>query len=291
VGSQPLVYLYLSQVPYTGLDLGPVGTALYWLALIAWSVAAAYLVLFLGVPYANRSVRLLGVRVSDALNASRSIRDNMISSVSVPPMPELPARHTEHQSVPTPEKKEVLSEITHSYSPYEGFKSFAHNGALSIEDIVKGLSRHGEQSSVPMAVPEPVVAAAVQVPEPEDSKHYEPVVHTAVSEALSDMHGFTSALVAGDRATVFSVLREHVRCGGAPESLISSAVCLLDDTYRARVEGSQCDAHIERVAARLDTPTLEKLVAALATAIDSSYSDSVTGAKLAFTRALAVLGA
>jgi hypothetical protein len=34
----------LSQVPYTGLDLGPVGAVLYWGFLGVWAVFAIYLV-------------------------------------------------------------------------------------------------------------------------------------------------------------------------------------------------------------------------------------------------------
>ncbi len=37
-------YISLSQVPYTGLDLGPVGTVLYWVFLILWTFAGAYLI-------------------------------------------------------------------------------------------------------------------------------------------------------------------------------------------------------------------------------------------------------
>lgn len=37
-------YVSLSAVPYTGLDLGPVGTTLYWSFLVLWSLAAAYLI-------------------------------------------------------------------------------------------------------------------------------------------------------------------------------------------------------------------------------------------------------
>ncbi len=37
-------YINLSAVPYTGLDLGPVGTALYWSFLVLWCALAAYLV-------------------------------------------------------------------------------------------------------------------------------------------------------------------------------------------------------------------------------------------------------
>ncbi len=40
----PAPYITLSAVPYTGLDLGPVGTVLYWGFLVAWSLFAAYLI-------------------------------------------------------------------------------------------------------------------------------------------------------------------------------------------------------------------------------------------------------
>lgn len=37
-------YITLSQAPYTGLDLGPVGEVLYWSFLVLWCLAAAYLI-------------------------------------------------------------------------------------------------------------------------------------------------------------------------------------------------------------------------------------------------------
>jgi len=37
-------YVTLSAVPYTGLELGPIGTFLYWAFLVLWCLAAAYLV-------------------------------------------------------------------------------------------------------------------------------------------------------------------------------------------------------------------------------------------------------
>ncbi len=52
-----------------------------------------------------------------------------------------------------------------------------------------------------------------------------------------------------------------------------------------------CDENVARLTARLDTPTLEKLVVALTTAIDTGYTDATTAAKLALTRALSTLGA
>lgn len=39
-------YVSLNQVPYTGLDLGPVGTVLYWSFLVFWCLVAAYLIVY-----------------------------------------------------------------------------------------------------------------------------------------------------------------------------------------------------------------------------------------------------
>ncbi|MDP2648533.1 MAG: hypothetical protein Q8P19_01395, partial [bacterium] len=36
----------LSQIPYTGFDLGPIGNALYWLSLLSFAVAGAYLLVY-----------------------------------------------------------------------------------------------------------------------------------------------------------------------------------------------------------------------------------------------------
>ncbi len=40
----PTPYVTLSQTPYTGLEMGPLGTALYWSFLVVWCLIAAYLV-------------------------------------------------------------------------------------------------------------------------------------------------------------------------------------------------------------------------------------------------------
>jgi hypothetical protein len=39
-------YVSLTQIPYTGFDFGPVGDSIYWAALLAFAVAAAYLLVY-----------------------------------------------------------------------------------------------------------------------------------------------------------------------------------------------------------------------------------------------------
>jgi hypothetical protein len=218
----------------------------------------------------GRSLRSLGFRVREALNVRESllaVRQIVPASVSKPSPP--PAAQEPHPV----EYDETSREAPRGYSSYEGFKSFAHNGALSIEDIVKGLARNVEPIYENV---EPIVNDII--------------VNTASVSAPMNTRDFISALVRGDRVAVFAGLRQHVQGTESPEQLISAAVCLLDDAYRARVDGTDSDVDIARLVARLDTPTLEKLISALMTAIDSRYSVGMTSAKLALTRALAVLG-
>lgn len=275
-GVQPLAYLYLSQIPYTGLNLGPRGTVLYWLVLIGFALAAAYFVLFTIAPRVNNFLCDFGARVLAVLNEQRAAA---VPAYAIPAAP-APVASAPIFTLQT-------AEAPRGYSTYHGFKSFAHNGALSIDDIVKSLSRQRPAPVAPVVNVEPIQEKVEPI--------YENVELIATAEAVApapaSMRGFIAALLEGDRAAVFAGLRQHVRGAGAPEELITEAVCLLDDVYRARIDGTVCDPDIARLAARLSTPVLEKLIAALATAIDASYSTGVTGAKLALTRALTILGA
>lgn len=287
---QPLAaYLYLSQIPYTGLDLGPVGTVLYWLALIGWSLALAYLVLFGGLPYLRRRFGDFGGRVALALNTPA------LAAPSIPfPSPVIAV-------APKPAYTPTMSS-TGGYSSYEGFKSFAREGALSIEDIVKGLSkvpsdfRPFAAPVAPSAAPrvEPIyenVEPIYDRVEPIREEYLEPARAVAPSVIAPHIPAFLEALLAGDREAVFSMLRTEARSGGDTEALLTQVACALDDAYRARLEGIPVHPEIARITAAIATPVLERLVTAFVCAVDSSYSVGITGAKLALTRALATLGA
>jgi len=260
-----------APVATLGLILSPSDTTLYWVVFFGLSLFLVYLFFFVAVPTTNRYAHTFGSRVSTLLNAPR------VAPVAIKDMPSA--------------SKQELPKTSREYSSYDGFKSFTPNsGALSVEDIVKGLSQ--KHSVVPSEHMEEFEELTENV-EP-IYENVEPIVLDSivpVAEVSSPARNFTIALVAGDRTAVFSALRQQTRNGDTPEQLMSAIVCLLDEVYRARIDGTACDADISRMTARLSTPTLEKLIDSLTTAIDSSYSSRVTGAKLALIRALAVLGA
>jgi len=266
----PLSYVYLSEMPYTGLDLGPIGTAVYWLMLIGWSAAAAYLLIFNVMPFAFRRVNTFGSDVHGVLNKDSHAEAPMAQHVAE-------SSHAQHAAAAAPQD-------FRGYTSNEGFRSFAQAESLTIDDIVKGLSREtGHAEPAYMAHTEPVIVPGTERIQPEMPRE------APVMEVHHDIPAFLEALLSGDRDQVFGMLRNVNRTGGDSETFVTHAVCALDDAYRARLDGTPCHPEVMRATEGVAMPFLERIISSLATAVDSSYSTGVTGAKLALTRALAVV--
>jgi hypothetical protein len=179
----------------------------------------------------------------------------------------------------------------------DGFKRFAAAGALTIDDIVKGLSREsGMQleaaaapSELPTEVPmQPEVAPMPEAPVATQREVAPAPVVVSTLEMSDDVLGFITALLNGERDQVFALIRRLNQAGHDVEGFMAHAICALDDAYRARIDGTPLHHEVKRATDHCATPFLERLVTALTTAVDGSYSMGVTGIKLAITRALAV---
>jgi hypothetical protein len=104
-----------------------------------------------------------------------------------------------------------------------------------------------------------------------------------------DVRDFIAALLNDDRTAVFMTIRKTVREGGDAEAFLSQVICALDDAYRAPLDGTAVHPEVAELTKGCAPAFLERLVASLTNAVDSSYSAGITGAKLAATRALAVV--
>ena len=387
-----LALVYPSQIPYTGLDLGHVGTFLYWFILIVWSVVLACVVLFIIIPLLKRKTRVLGTHIHILLNEPFIEQTNSISkdtpNIQEVTKPDREVDIMEDKSLRTTyndfkssaqsgalsvddivhglsrskqetvsggasvlasstvsdvrDTSESLSGILSTSSmirskntkdeasvkdvdsiPDNDFKSSAQSGALSVDDIVHGLSRSKQEtvsggasvlaSSTVSDVRDTSESlsgilstssmirskntkdeASVKVPSiPLKSVEEEQVIQTNGTDInnMVSVRGFLATLLEGDRTAVFYALRQITRGGGDATRFLTDATCMLDDAFRARIDGTDCDADIVRLVAKYQTPVLEEIVSALATAIDSSYSSGVTGAKLALAHALSRIGA
>jgi hypothetical protein len=304
---QPLGFVYLSQIPYTGLDLGTWGTALYWIALVGWSAALAYLVLFNALPFAYARAKRFGGEVSQALNAPAPARDahaddhhgHAVASAhhAAPAGHGNAHAHHDHGHAPAPEPKKE------GYSSYEGFRSFGGD-TLTIDDLVKGLTRITDQA--PAATSAYELRLEHKAPEtheaPEREEAHAPAAHAetpaptapkaaAPTPAHPEVPAFIQALVNGERETVFGIVRAMTRAGEDVESFLAHATFALDDAYRAHLEGTPVHPEVAKATEGCAPSFLERIVSALTTAVDGSYSHGITGTKLALTRALAVSGA
>ena len=281
---EPLSFVYLSEVPYTGLELGPMGTAIYWIMLIGWSAALAYLVLFNAVPFAFGRAKRFGGNVKQALNSETPTPVSHGHSEPVAHATTHSA-HSAHAAPVTPAKPS-------GYSAHDGFRSFAAGEGLTIDDIVKGLSREIEQKHVHEAPAHQEVMQSVREEAPAaaaPAPRYVPAAAPVATPMNADVRDFIAALLNGDRDTVFGMIRSMARQGEDTEAFVSNAACALDDAYRACIDGTTCHPDIAELTNGCHPSYLERLVASLTTAVDGSYSAGMTGVKMALTRALGVV--
>lgn len=303
---EPLSFVYLSETPYTGLELGTWGTILYWMMLIGWSLALAYLVLFNAVPFALARAKAFGSQVQETMNSGAAPAHGHDTHTA-------PVAHAAHAPAPAHHGHAPAHHDAHAasapakptgFNASEGFRSFAAGEGLTIDDIVKGLSRqleenkgHGEHAPVAPVVAAPtheeVLQAVHEAPAPAPAPVYVPAPVAAAVPAMAplnaDVHEFLAALLRGDRDTVFGMIRSMARQGHDTETFVSHAACALDDAYRACIDGTTCHPDIAALTAGCHPSYLERLVSSLTTAVDGSYSAGMTGVKMALTRALGVV--
>ncbi len=109
---QPLAAVYLSQVPYTGFDAGPITTAIYWTLLVLWSALVAYFLVYRG--YWGKILPVSGQTHATTTRATRTVNTIeeefdaeeeeavMASTLAIPhtiaPAFTLPTQHTLTQS-------------------------------------------------------------------------------------------------------------------------------------------------------------------------------------------------
>lgn len=77
-GSAP--YVGLSQIPYTGFDFGPIGNALYWMAMIGFAFAAGYLVVY----YLPKQVSFAGVARNRVAHAPLRYTERISYNIEIP---------------------------------------------------------------------------------------------------------------------------------------------------------------------------------------------------------------
>ena len=241
--------------------MSPLETMMYWFLLIGTSAVLAYFLVFSATPFVLRKVQAFGGSVKESINE----HDDHAAPIA-------------HSAATLPSYGPAA--VASKYSSYDGFRSFAQDGALTIDDIVTGLAR---ETHAPVA--QSHVVQEVSVPAAA------PVAQPAVESFMlaDDIPGFIKALLAGDKDAAFSSIRNVTKRGDSAEEFLTHAVCALDDAYRSKIDGTQVHPEIAALTNDCHPSFLEKVVGQLSAAVDGTYSTGVTGVKLAVTRALGVV--
>jgi hypothetical protein len=237
-----------------GLDLNAFGIFLYFAILFLWSMFVAYVLVF--------GVTSKGGESHDTHGGGHA--------------PE-PSSHGHHAPAPV---EETRAKPFRGFSPYEGFKSYAQGETVTVEDIVKGLARETEHSILSFA--EDIAQQLPHVRHEEPPLVKPPV--TGIAPESSPLVGeFIEAVARGDRDTAFAMLRDIEDHGEGSEAFLKKVVALIEGALESRKSGVPADRKVREALLPYETPTVEELAKALATA------EGKTGSKLALTRAFSAL--
>lgn len=242
-----------------GLTLDPLGMALYFGALLLWSMFVAYVLVF-GKPKAEHGH---GDSYVHAPSKGHGDHDAHAPAAHA-------GGHGHHAPPPPPPKP---AKPFRGYSEYDGFKSFATGDSITIEDIVKGLVRESGAA----AVHEAEVAEDAS-PHADEHPHEHNPAQAASSAQANE---FLKLLVEGKRDDAYETLREIEEHGEGAEPFLTRVLTAVEAALNSRLTGATCDLRTLDVLGGCDTPVVEQLARALA--------DGKHGGKLALTRAFNAL--
>lgn len=257
-GEQPLAFVSLSSIPYTGYDAGPFGIALFWMLLVGWSALVAWLIVIKRVPQ-TLIEKYAGAHTPHHVDEK------------VEPMAHVSHIQPSVLAMPRPHTKASFGDRPIPVSRFTSSRILAP---------IQGKSVHAEPAVHAPAHTEPA-AAYIKTP----------VELNLDTDYVSAVPRFISWIAEGHSEKAFNFLRNLKLSQKSAQDFMEKVVCELDDAYRHRIDATTTpDAHTHAALSSLSNTQVEALIEALASAVDRSYGSEFTSAKIALVRALGVGG-
>lgn len=322
-GDQPLAFVSLAQVPYTGFAAGPMLTFIFWLAVALWSAGITYVVVgkgslrllishlaFAGAQPMRRHEEV--VREDEPEGMSLSTLAMPMPSAAVMPMPAATIAHAPapaQVAAPAEDGIPALTDVIES-------RAHAAGVLLSPEAVQMAATLSDDRAEALRAFGDILNEAVRTVPREDgwillSSDRFKdlagqhrsggtndvetavtPVTSPAVNDAMAESvtTRLAAAIVTGDRDGAFAIIRGCEKEGVHATSLMTGVAAALDRLYRARTGGTApTDMVLADKASALSDEALHAVLEVMAHALDSAYESPYTGVKLAVAQAFETL--
>src|SRR3990167_7491259 len=310
----PLAFVYLSQIPYTGLS-GAGKILLFALGLAIWSALVVYAL-------RNRKVAELAEQLAGNIHARFSptsktifkpaeqslnafeVTDDLL--LETQPLIHTPPATSEIETLLAIEAKKERTLI----SP-DGLKTVIETAVAKGEEPIVTLGKTIENAKVKfqredgwlLLNKEKVSGAllsqkSVAVPSygaPEKIAPDAPIMPVAPSattktspaiDQIAEVNTFVSLLARGDEKAVANHLRTLREGGKSVERFVRETIIELDGAYRARLESDNNRRNfvLSQIISRWSGEKTEEVISILLSIVDKNYKNSTIGLKLAVMR-------
>jgi hypothetical protein len=315
-------FITLTEVPYTGFTVGPVGMAAFWLAVVALSAAIAYYFTYQS-PFARVAPSAAS---TDRVTMER--RPSAFIARTDAPIQTHAVRFAEPAQSGSGSLEETIEEIAHRehilFSP-DALRSVtgeAQRAPMALTKYLDAfiaevkthfvkedgwilLSKERVASviialrSAPVVVPPvPVVASIAEAaPAPTPTPVVAQVASAPLAAAVpvpvtakapagtANVSDFVGFLASGKKEDAYATLRNLHATAGNATVFIGETVRALDEVYKHRIEGNHSpDAAVASAVAQLSNQQLEKIIGLLVESVDYSYASNRIGTKVAIAK-------
>lgn len=312
-GEQPLAFVYLSQIPYTGFGAGPIVTTLFWLIILGISIFLGHIIISKGVMqkfvahmtqqgatiYAHNNVQDNNMNFTAADNIDDEMDDSPVAAPDLAGLSgKLEARAHEENILVSSEGLNIVV----------GLGGGTEHGAFDILEtlIAKAKDTYPREDGwillntkrVHNLLPHttaPAVSEEIDEEEEdnvEDNKVQAPTEDDASEESVTDdsvVIEFIKNIIVKDMNKTFEILRGVKDI--TPPEFIAQVVVILDEVYKDRLEGYRNkNEEVSKLLSDWTDDSLEGVIEILAEAIDHSYTSNRIGVKVALTKMFKFLG-
>lgn len=324
-GEQPLAFVSLSQVPYTGFEAGALLTMIFWFAVVAWSIGITYI--FVG----KESMRLVASRVLGITSHLPDVHEQDAEYVEYEEREHYEEEHVPHAThvhastlampqsyaitptvIATPEPKEKAVDGVPSLAGVIESRAHASGVLLSPEAVEKTLALSSDRSEA-LRQFGAILNEAVRTLPREDGwilissdrltnliekvggKVAVEVVAPRATETVAPVvtdsvaEQFVGAVLTGNRDAAFSLLGQLETTDASASEVTTRIVSTLDGLYRAKI-GMKPFANVALLekASLLSGEGIRKLVEVFAQSLETSYTARFTGLKIALAQAFEI---